>query len=322
MHIHRTGYTLVELMIALALGLIIVAAVLSIYLNSQRSLVLQSSLGELQENANFGMRLLAHDIRHANLNMGNAEQQINPLVLGSGIVLNQANLPKAFSEGPTAIANLGTLYLTRAATDSDNTSSGKSDQLTIQYRPSVTTVYDCEGQKIESASTATILQRYFLDKIDTPAGEPPSYALRCDAAIYKTGSTTIEGLGKGAEQLLTRIEAFRVRFGIKNPDGTLRYASIAQYQALSDAIVNNPANQCSTAPDSCLAKLPNIISVELSVLARSQGRIGANAANNPVSSFQLAGTDVTLKGNAQTHQNYLHQVVTQVVALRNGAGTT
>jgi type IV pilus assembly protein PilW len=47
-----------ELMIALALGLLIVAAGLAVFLSSQRSLGLQSGMSELQQNANFGLSLL------------------------------------------------------------------------------------------------------------------------------------------------------------------------------------------------------------------------------------------------------------------------
>lgn len=82
---YTSGFTLMELMIALALGLLIVAAGLAVFLSSQRSFNLQSGMGELQQNANFGLSLVAHDLRHTNLNTVSA-QKINNLVNGSGII--------------------------------------------------------------------------------------------------------------------------------------------------------------------------------------------------------------------------------------------
>ncbi|EXS61342.1 prepilin-type N-terminal cleavage/methylation domain protein, partial [Acinetobacter baumannii 1406589] len=60
----QQAFTLIELMVALALGLLIVAAGLAVFLSSQRSMGLQSSLEGLQQNANFGLSSLTHDLRH------------------------------------------------------------------------------------------------------------------------------------------------------------------------------------------------------------------------------------------------------------------
>lgn len=46
---NQSGFTLIELMISLSLGLIIVAAAISIFLTSQRSLALQGAMGSCKK---------------------------------------------------------------------------------------------------------------------------------------------------------------------------------------------------------------------------------------------------------------------------------
>ena len=139
---YTSGFTLMELMIALALGLLIVAAGLAVFLSSQRSLSLQSGMSELQQNANFGLSLVTHDLRHTNLNTL-SKQKVNSRILGSGIIFKKENLPFSLH----TLTGLETELTTLQAEDDDNT-SGKSDRLTIQYTPETTTVLNCEGTSV------------------------------------------------------------------------------------------------------------------------------------------------------------------------------
>ena len=169
---YTSGFTLMELMIALALGLLIVAAGLAVFLSSQRSLNLQSGMSELQQNANFGLSLVTHDLRHTNLNTVSA-QKINNLVNGSGIIFKKENLPTALQ----ATANLEAEFVTLQNKDTDNT-TGTSDRLTIQYTPATSTIFNCEGVQVTGASSKTIVQRYYVaESPQQVTGEPTSYSL-------------------------------------------------------------------------------------------------------------------------------------------------
>ena len=59
------GFNLIELMVALTIGLIILAAVSSLFINSKQTYTTQDSLARLQENARFAMQFLTKDIRLA-----------------------------------------------------------------------------------------------------------------------------------------------------------------------------------------------------------------------------------------------------------------
>lgn len=59
------GLSLVELMVAITIGLIIMAAVSSLFVSSKQTYTTQDSLARLQENARFAMQFLIKDIRLA-----------------------------------------------------------------------------------------------------------------------------------------------------------------------------------------------------------------------------------------------------------------
>ncbi|MHB8744289.1 MAG: PilW family protein [Sulfuricaulis sp.] len=61
----QTGFTMIELMVALTLGLILLAAVGQIYVTSRSSYTLQEALGQIQESGRFAMEFLTEDIRMA-----------------------------------------------------------------------------------------------------------------------------------------------------------------------------------------------------------------------------------------------------------------
>lgn len=301
----QQAFTLIELMVALALGLLIVAAGLAVFLSSQRSMGLQSSLGGLQQNANFGLSSLTHDLRHANLNTASS-QYVNNKVIGSGIIFAKENLPTNLQN----ITDLETKFVSLQGKDTDNT-SGKSDQLTIQYVPAANETIDCEGNTITGAQAKTIVQRYFLKEINKPTGEPVSYSLACDAGWYATGGTTITGLDNNAQQIMQYIDAFKVRLDVKNlVNNNLRYMTLNEYKAAMGSSVTDPKNYLQ------------VVSVEIGVLARSTGKIGSDSNLNTQKTFNLAGQTVTLSGTDAVNQKYLRQAVSQVVALRNTLGAS
>lgn len=61
----QSGFSLVELMIAVTLGLIVITAVSSIFLSSNKTNKTQENLARLQENARFALNKMQTDIRMA-----------------------------------------------------------------------------------------------------------------------------------------------------------------------------------------------------------------------------------------------------------------
>ena len=187
MRIHA-GYTLIELMIALVLGLLISAAALMLFLTAQRSYTLQQGMADLQDNANFGLNYITKDIRLTNLNVAQAE--INDESAYGGIVLTSSvnGTPNVSFTPARPLSNLFRTIVGNSAgvsllSRSDGMTVGTapawtgisnvlpseggtlfSDQLTIQYRPQYVLDdkgtaatsddewvggYDCEGRELK-----------------------------------------------------------------------------------------------------------------------------------------------------------------------------
>lgn len=64
----QSGFTLVELMIALVLGLLVVAAAGGVFLSNRQVFATTGSLNRIQENARAAYEILARDIREAGAN--------------------------------------------------------------------------------------------------------------------------------------------------------------------------------------------------------------------------------------------------------------
>ncbi|EEY89258.1 prepilin-type cleavage/methylation N-terminal domain protein [Acinetobacter lwoffii SH145] len=206
------GFTLVELMVSLVLGLIIVGAAFQMLLSGQRSLAFQESIQGLQDNANIGINYVADDIKLTNLNLPFSE--IKPVQV-SGLVVKSANYLNGTTTS-TTVSGTGT--------PSDFVSSS-SDVLVIQYKPEQSKEYDCEGNTI--SPNDIVVQQYFIRK------DGNNYVLACDAGKYKEG-VALSGLNGSGQIIMKGVDLFKVRVGVKDADDNLSYKTLAQYTALSN----------------------------------------------------------------------------------------
>lgn len=62
---NQIGFTLVELLVSMAIGLFLVTGVISVMLDSKENFLLEQELAYIQENARFAMDELAYDVRMA-----------------------------------------------------------------------------------------------------------------------------------------------------------------------------------------------------------------------------------------------------------------
>lgn len=86
----QRGFGLIELMVAMTLGLILVLGVSQILLTSKRSFVVQQQLAALQENARFVLTRISRDVRQAGM-FGCLDLQRLPTT-------TRSQLPAVFSE--------------------------------------------------------------------------------------------------------------------------------------------------------------------------------------------------------------------------------
>ncbi|GAB2560340.1 PilW family protein [Rhodanobacter koreensis] len=81
-----TGFTLIELMIAMLLGLIVIAGVVSVFLAGQQTYRTNQALGDVQDGTRIAFEMMANDIREAGLlGCSNNGQVANVLNNGPGM---------------------------------------------------------------------------------------------------------------------------------------------------------------------------------------------------------------------------------------------
>lgn len=224
-HKRQIGFTLIELMIALFLGLLVSAAAVQVYIINAKTAGIQASASELVEDAVFNLPIIERKARLANLGLADKVAADQP---GSGIVLTSAENaiededgnkaldnfrnPKDLGDDPKVPKNI-TLggapvkvsLLTRTGdqtagteknewTGASNTSS-QSGQLTIQYR-APQDMYDCEGNLalgprrvtiggVKEVIDGQIIIERFYLKAPDTS-KPTELSLYCDAGKYIT----------------------------------------------------------------------------------------------------------------------------------------
>ena len=312
----QQGFTLVELMISLVLGLLVSAAAIQIYMVSVRTGTTQAGAADLQDVSIFGIQGLEKELRIANLGSTTTLNTTTPGISNNtpdaGIVLSQANVMGV--SATTFDDNL--LTRTGNADNPATTGNGwkgvsgtnqQSDQLTIQYTNITgSDQVDCESFTVPV--DAKVIERYFLKAVTDSNSNVIGYSLRCDAgrvdpkgtgvlaAAPASGKTpAIPGFGDAGQEVMTNIDQFKVLLGVQSPAGQLSYLSPAIYNSLA-----------TTSP---IYRAP-IVAVKVGIIARSAKPI---VASNIPTTFSLFGVNNVVASNT----SYLRRTYESTTMLRN-----
>ncbi|PVZ89458.1 prepilin-type cleavage/methylation domain-containing protein [Serratia sp. S1B] len=292
MRYSQQGLTLIELMVSLALGLIIVAAAVMLFITGQKSFALQQGAADIQDNANFALNYIVKDIRMANLNNSSAVMTKN--LSHAGIVVATDNITDATSSTPISAS---------AVSQTSNVNVG-SDQLVIQYLPTQSQVdnglFDCEGTQVTDASVY-VIERYFVRKdANINNNETSATALALACAAGRSNNLTAFNNDNG-QIIMKRVDYFHVLLVVENSAGSFQDMTILNY-----------TTNASTS---------RIVGVKIGVLARSNQSVGAESNIDLTKSFTVLNQPVTLNNTIQTMPaKNLRQVITQTVAIRNALG--
>lgn len=312
----QRGFTLIELMIALVLGLLVSAAAIQIYIVSVRTGTTQSGAADLQDVSIFGIQGLEKELRIANLGSTTTLNTTTPGISNNtpdaGIVLSQANVmgvsTTTFGDNLlTRTGNADTPATTGNGWKGVSGTNQQSDQLTIQYTNITgSDQVDCESFTVPV--DAKVIERYFLKAVTDSNSNVIGYSLRCDAgrvdpkgtgvlaAAPASGKTpAIPGFGDAGQEVMTNIDQFKVLLGVQSPAGQLSYLSPAIYNSL--------------APTSPIYRAP-IVAVKVGIIARSAKPI---VASNIPTTFSLFGVNNVVANNT----SYLRRTYESTTMLRN-----
>ena len=335
------GFTLIELMIALVLGLLISAAALQIFYTSSVNSRRQEASSQIQDNAIFGFSQMQQNLRRANYGAKSTsahdEYFMNHLTPQGGIVLTapagaaakwlDGNLSGLVLSGATISTKL---LSSSASTNSTSNLNGaaNSDQLTIQYQSGQEGSFDCEGAAIPK--DFYVIERYFV-RMDSTA-TPAAPGLACASALYKydetiAGSATgidiasyidpkdstvkANNLSEGGTIIIPNVDYFRVLLGVSESTGFATYPedSLIAYMPIPDTASLNTS----------LADR-RIVSLQLGILARSDNPTATPQANNDLTFTVLDKANAKLKTGAISGPTYLRNVYETTVLLRNARG--
>jgi type IV pilus assembly protein PilW len=103
------GFTMIELMLAMLLGLVVVGGVIGVFLATQQTYRTNDALSEVQENSRLAFEILTHDIRNAQLTGCNNDGRVANVLSNSGAAwwANWNNALRGYTGGDPALAGSG-----------------------------------------------------------------------------------------------------------------------------------------------------------------------------------------------------------------------
>lgn len=327
----QQGYTLIELMIALVLGLLISAAALQIFYTSTLSTNIQEAGSSIVDTGTFGFNNLSKHLRRANFGSVTTSSGqsyfLNAHTPQGGIVLSRPTNLQHFGEvlnGTTVVARANNLqglsfngglipatWLSANASpqSGSNVTAGNSDQLTIQYQAFEDTT-NCQGTNVTKGDF--VIERYFVRP------ENGRLALACNAINYtydkalaenKNGINLTENLVPATNPqgvvIIPNVDYFKVKLGVSD--------------SKEFATAPNTLNlQTMNIPVDPYTALNNRRIVQLQVAVLISSTKGVQASNNPT--FNILGDTVQLK-QAQASDGTMRRVLETTILMRNARGS-
>lgn len=308
---HQIGFTLIELMVALTIGLLVSAAALQLFTGGIITTRLQEANAQLQDSGVFGVGYITQDIRLANYgNVNNPE--LNDTTTWGGIVLTgdagNSNLP---------FTSVDSSWLSHSKGDKDwsgvsNVDAGASDQLTIQF-VAPNEMANCEGEIVSAGDY--VIQRYFLRKDTTAGSATTDYALACDANKKPTVTgnpatlADIKEFGgtNAGEIIMPRVDYVRFYLGTRIND-RFAYYTIKQYRDAATAA--RAASPVKT--------VPRIVSIKMVTLVRSRDKVNSKDIDVATQSFDFP--DIKGIKASDTTTKYMRRMYSTTAAIRNAMG--
>jgi len=311
----QKGLSLIELMIAAALGIFIIGSVMALFINSKQSYRVQENLSRLQENGRFAMKFISQDLRMADywgcvnpINITNRTNIADFDVIASGAISGNQGATKA----PDSITIRGASFAATDVTASNpanatttainvvaghvlqrlqfalvsDCSEGDIFQITNNIAMATTTISHA-GQDNASNDLSKLYQppiakvyplRYATYSIKTTDGRP---------GLYRT-------VNNGADQeLVEDIEDMQILYGVDSDgDGFANYYKTALAAA---------------------GEMNDVVSVRISLVVRTQD----DNLTSAKMTHSIFDNDPHIPTTSTAGDNRIRQVFTSTIAIRN-----
>ncbi len=264
----QTGFTLIELLVSMAMGIALMAVVLTSYQNMAGGNRLGSVQQQMNEDAQAAFQILGQQIRSAAFNPVQARTPtpIYNLLSATAVAANEKPMgifgcDKGFSNGSGATPATEISKLTCNA-------SGTNASLAIQYEAdkfspnlSGTTPADCTGAAVSQLTQA-------LTNSDGTAATAATYYLVENRYFIRDGGLSCTGNGgtptfaTPSQPLVGNIESMKIDYGVVNPTNSLGTSTVSKNATrfpagyLSATEIGNASGKTdlATAPEFSAAK--------------------------------------------------------------------
>lgn len=273
----QSGLTLIELMIALGLGVFLLSGILQVFLGSRQSFEVIHAQAAMQEAGRFSMTLVGGTLRQAGyINAGAIDpnqgdemaQKLANIIDGEDKFEEHWPAENNFEAGAAVYGQDSPTGL--GLTDAD----GDSEVVSFRIQGDVdVAMTDCAGNDMPDGETDIVEMSYYVDSDDQ---------LRCQ--------TSRDATNPGSHVLVSGVEQMKVIYGVS--DDTPPFRPIKYVDSASMGVDD----------------WPNVVAVRLGLLTISD--------NTPLdrvdTTFSLLGTDVDAGADGRARR-----VFTQTITLRN-----
>lgn len=294
------GYTMLEMMVSIGIGMIVSLAATQLFLTNQMSFNLQKGLGDVSDNGRFALDFMGRAIRAGAMQPmpANATANTNNIALAGAmwpaIIVDSSDFPNGVTIPDNMLSKNNQPALAAPATGKQG-GIGASDQLLVQYYAPYDT-RDCEGQTVPAGNY--VLARFFL-RADTSAGT--GSALACEGGYYagteNAALVNISTTDTGGAVMLSSVDNFQVMVGTASATGATapqQYMNLATYKALP-------------------TPRPPIATVKLGLLVSSIERAGTLLGASPA----FTVLDETVAAGSIPADNRVRRLFSSTVTVRN-----
>jgi type IV pilus assembly protein PilW len=325
--LHQTGLTLVELLVAMVLSLVVVAAASAVYLVSSQSFTTVDASSQLQDSSRFANYILRRMIQQSGYEdysasaAGTGRSQTKNWAAGTPVCVqsdicgfdNQvANVDAIVDATPPTLGILPGPFYTDTIAVQFQGQSGLSATGELTAIPDGSMI-DCHGTGIPSSTVSPPVRgmSVLYVAINGVTGEPE---LNCSSRILSTGK------GRPAVPLVRGVEVFQVMYEVANRTDLNKEADQFRW-VRADQVATLPINNASGGKVSdAVNAWQSVVAVRFGMVIRS----APNAATIPTvaQTFFPLGQELATAGNPATTyvapiDSRLRRVVTFTVHLRN-----
>ncbi len=196
----QAGFTLVEMMVAITIGLVVLFGMTATFVSLKNTFRSQDKLGQLQDNERLALTFLTNSVNEAGY-------YPNPL-LGTPIAGSTSPTTVPANPGGTMPASVG-IYGT------GDTTSVTTESLQTAYAATAGDgLISCIGTTYAGAGTATVRNIYFVD--------PATNSLMC-MVLVNGGTTDAMANGGTPQVLVSGVKSMFVLYGTAGTDTITAY---------------------------------------------------------------------------------------------------